>query len=663
MKKLLSKLLCLLLALTVCLSFVACGDEEDGDSEGAGNEIIVPNGKVVDSAILTLNKLGVANDAIDSSKQLMLAENGTSNYQIVIPTEYTRGEDYASSDLQRFVKESLGVTLKIITDDEVGSTDNKQYLISIGKTSLLEELSKTDATLVPKYEELKENGQLIAIRGNLIFITGANNSGTYSAMVSFIEKELNFEQYALDEYNIDKLDKQVVYNFGTFKYTPNVQFNLISGGVVMRSTSQERFRQRLIADNRSGGMDVEGQGLLGGLYSHTIGSLILPKSQGAYYPDGTHLCLTNTDAFDALADDLIKRYVRILNLDDDSVTYELGMPDDFGKCTCSECTAYYKTHIDSEAYLNMLNHVAERVDAYREQVGMKTKVWIMGLCYNLYEKPPTKYNEITEEYELLHDDVYVHESVQIRFTPIGSCQGHAWNDPRCENNSNSTVHYANGWASLTPNMSLWTYGYIFHGIGGALVFPDTQAICDLADYFNEVPYHITRIQSSMTELDRPFSELKDYIRGKMYYDNEYNFDILYNEFFANYYKVAAPAMERYLNITFANFDAISDKKGYNGCIDSWFNTWMYDDMNDWPFELLIALDDCIQEAYDLIENSNLDAETKAKLVDRVESDSLMHRTFLVGRFEVNYPASEYQKLKAEFIADCAKHGFINRAGA
>ena len=124
--------------------------------------------------------------------------------------------------------------------------DLNQYYISIGKNKLLEEHSKTDETLVPKYDEIKENGQLIANRGNIVFITGYNTSGTYSAMVTFIEKELNFEQFAADEYHIDKLDKQVIYSFGTFKYLPNVQFNLVSEGSGTDDTVQERFRQRIL---------------------------------------------------------------------------------------------------------------------------------------------------------------------------------------------------------------------------------------------------------------------------------------------------------------------------------------------------------------------------------------------------------------------------------
>lgn len=650
-----------MLALTVCFSFVACGDEEDNGLVPE-NEIIVPDGTLVDSAVLTLNKLGVANDANDSSKQLMLAENGTSNYRIVVPDDISKAENLASSDLVRFVKESLGVTLKIVSDAEIGSTDNKQYLISIGNTTLLEEYGKTDATLVPKLDELKENGQLIANRGNLIFIAGANSSGVYSAMVTFIEKQLNFEQYSDDEYTIDKLDKQAVYNYGTFKYTPNVQFNLISGGVVNRSTSQERYRIRQIADNLNGGKDIADQGLLG-LYSHTIGKEILNKTNRTFFPDGTHLCLTNEDAFEAMAQELFIKINALPATRTDTITYELGMPDDFGKCNCARCTAYYKTHIDSEAYLDCLNYVAKRLKQHLKENNIKIKVYVMGLMYNLYEKPPVSYNEITEEYEPFNENIYVEDLLQIRVTPIGACQGHAWNDPRCTYNSQRTIHDINGWATLTPNLSLWNYGYIFHGIGGALFFPDIQAIEMLADYHEEHPFFLNRIQSSGTmDSDRPFSELADYLRGRMFYDNEYNFEVLYNKFFANYYKVAAPAMEKYLNITLSQFDIISDKKGYNGCIDSWFSAWAYDSMEDWPYDLLLVLDDCIKEAYELIENSNLDAETKAKLVDRVESDSLMHRTFIIGRYQSNYSKMDFDKMLAEFKEDCAKHGFSNRTG-
>lgn len=650
MKKLLSKLICLILVLCTCLSLVACGPDPEPPAPQTG---------VVDSAVLTLNALTeAAPNATDASKPLMLAENGSSNYKIVVRDDTTKGERYAADDLTAFIKESLGVTLKTIPESEAVVNDKNQYYISIGKTKILNEFCKTDETLVPKYEELKENGQLIAVRGNVIFITGYNHTGTYSAMVTFIEKELGFERFASDEYHIDKMDKQVVYNFGTFKYLPNVQFNLLSEGPGIYQPYQIRYQQRMMGETFSGGATIHA-GLLQS-YSHTLGTQILSNSDKDLFPNGKHLCMTNPRAPIALAEDIIKKS-QGMKADSDNVIYEIGSADDFGRCKCSDCELFYKTHTDSEGYLKVLNGAAKLVREHFKNTGREgVVVYLMGLCYNLYEFAPTKYNEITEKYEPNHEDVYVDDWVMIRFTPIASCHGHGWNDPRCEANSNSTIHNANGWASLTDNMSLWTYGWIFHGQGGALMFPNFQSIQYLADYFEEVPYTLTRIQGSMREESRPFGELKDYMLGKMWYDNEYDYDALFEKFFAVYYREAGPAMRKYFDLTMANFHAISERKGYGDCIDSWFNNFVYDDKGDWDINVCLGLQACIDEAYEAIDNANYDEATKQKLRDRVCSDSIQHRYFLVADCEAYFSKVEYAEMRAQYLADCEKFGAYSR---
>lgn len=659
MKKLLSKILCLVLALTVCFSLVACGEEEEPPVVTPPTvETVVPDGTMVDSAILTLEKLGYATDANDSSKTLMLAENGTSNYKIIVPAKPTKGELYAANDLQRFTKESLGVTLPIVYDNEgVVLGDNKQYYLSIGRTTVLAEAQKTNANLVPKFDELKIVGQLLALCGNTIFFSGTQADGAYASMVTFIEKQLGFEQFASDEYTIDKKDSQAMYNFGIFKYLPNVQFNLVSEGPGIDELPNVRARQRMMYETFVGGGTIDGKGLLG-TYSHTLGTQILSNTNKNFFPNGVHLCYSNPDALKAVGEDILMK-CNMMQKGDNVVIYEVGNPDDQGRCKCDNCEAYYKTHTNAEAYLNMLNVAAKIVREGLQARGVDTVVYLMGLMYNIYEAPPTKYNEITEEYETVSEDVFVDDWVMVRFTPIGSCHGHSWSDPRCETNNLNAVHYANGWASITDNMSLWTYGYIFHGQGTALMFPKFQALREQANYFEEVPYTLTRWQGSMREADRPFGEYFDYMCGKLYYDNEYDYDSLSSKFFAQYYKVAAPAMQAYYDLTMANFNAISKKKGYNNCIDSWYNNFVYDDKGDWDYDVLMDLEAITQEAHRCINESDLSEEMKETLRGRVETDAHQHLSFLLQDCQLNFSVEEYEALKTRYVNNIKKFGMGN----
>ena len=84
-------------------------------------------------------------NAVDSSgKEIMLVENGKSDYTIVIPEMKTVYEDYASKEVQRFISQSTGVTLPITYDTGVEANTSGAY-ISIGNTVLFDgEMSDTE---------------------------------------------------------------------------------------------------------------------------------------------------------------------------------------------------------------------------------------------------------------------------------------------------------------------------------------------------------------------------------------------------------------------------------------------------------------------------------------------------------------------------------------
>ena len=654
MKKLFNKLLCVIIALSVSLSLVACGTKDGGRTSV---------GEIV-------QEFGVRYDATDDSKPLMLVDKGVTKYKIVYPENINVAETMAMSELVIFLRESFGITFQTIPDNKA-SLDLNNYYISIGETSLIKSLDGTNDKVVRNYSELKETGFTIANRGNVVFICGAEYQGTITGTYAFLEKEVNFEQFAIDEIYVDKLDSKVIYDFENYSYTPNVQYTVITGGPLKGKDKVNSFRQHLAYDTGSGTdamTSVFGMG-----YGHTIPEVFKPTDPEykQFYPDGLHFCLTNqgkefddpTSGFEFLANyvvnNIASRHQQGLVI---PKIYELGMNDDVGKCSCESCKVYYREHIDSEAYLNLLNHIAKKIKAYCDENGVTRKIVVQGLMYNLFETPPTKYDEATGTYVPLNENIYMHENAAARWTPISSCFSHAWNDPNCAHNSKTYIHKIEGWAALTDNLSLWSYGIYFQGAGGKMYFPDVGAIKGQADYFAEHPFIVARWETNLQDKDGTFYELKDYLRGKLFYDNRYDFDVLYNKFFENYYKAAAPAMKKYMDLTMANFNDISLRKGFGNCIDCWYNMFIYHDKGDWSYEVILALENVIKEAYALIEASDYDAETKAKLVDRVASDGLMYKHFLLSDFRTNYTKEELAIMDATYLAECEKAGVTNRAG-
>ena len=646
MKKLLLKLICMVISVSVCLSLVACGTTEGRGSYGTIEE-----------------EFAIRYDATDSSKPLMLADNGVTKYKIVYPATSETAELLSVDELIYFFRESFGINFQAIPDDKA-SLDINNYYISVGDTSILRSLDDTDNEVPRDFNTLKEKGFTIANRGNTLFITGNQSNGTLCGVYEFLTKQINYDCIAYDELLFDVCDSKALYDFDTYMYTPNAQFVHFSGSPRYQYDSIWSHRMNLSQHSGMGGAGANG-GLLG-IYSHTIGQDVAPRNgYPQFYPDGTHFCLRNngkdpddpTGGYYRIAEDVCN----MVYSHDYSIFYELGMNDDVGKCKCEFCTPYYREHVDSEAYLDLLNYVGKRIREFSKEKGIKRKAYAMGLMYNLFETPPTTYDEATGEYIPLNENVYVDENVMARWAPISSCFSHHWNDPNCKLNSNTFGHKINGWASLTDNLGIWTYGKYFHGAGPKMYFPDLSAVQGIADYLEEHNFLLFFTQNEGIDDDNTFYELKDYIKGKMFYNNEYDINVLFEKFFTTFYKDAAPAMKEYYNLIIANFNEISLKKNYGNCIDCWYNQFIYHEVTDWTYEVLMNLEKPINKAYELIENSNQSEEMKAKLRDRVATDAMMYQHFLYADFKTYFGTEELNSRIAKYKADCEKYGIRNLA--
>ena len=648
MKKFLIKLLCFIISLSTMLALVGC---KDNNEKGAFGELN--------------SGFNVRYDVNDSSKPLMLAENGATKYKIVYPKVPNKAEALAVEELVYFLQEAFSIEFKVITDENA-SLDTNNYYISIGETTILKSLDGTDNEVERDFETLKQNGFTIANRGNTVFICSAFSPGTLTGVYDFLEKQVNLDILAYEEILIDKVNSKEIYDYGTFKYTPNAQFVYYSGSITYQYDSVWSYRMRTSPKSGYGGSYINGNIL--GLFSHTIGHEVLAKSKAEnvqYFPDGTHFCLRNngknfddpTGGYYKIASEVCTR----IKNGSSQLFYELGMNDDVGKCKCEYCTEYYANHMEAEAYLDLLNYVGRRIREFSKENNINRTCYAMGLMYNLYETPPTKYDEETGKYVPIREDIYMDENAMVRWAPITSCFSHAWDDPNCSHNAKSYIQKIEGWASLTDNLALWTYGKCFQGAGPKLFFPDVSAIDGTADYFDKHNFLFVMIQNEASDKDGTFYELKEYLRRKMYYNSEYDFNALFEKFFEVFYKDAAPAMKEYYKLIMLNFNNISNKKGYGNCIGSYYNTHVYHDIGDWTYEVLINLEKSIKKAYELIENSNQSDEVKSKLRDRVASDAMMYQHFLYADYRAYFSTEEFNVRANTYKKHCEKYGIRNLA--
>ena len=99
------------------IAIILCGVLIFGSACGKETDTPEPDGKTV----------------IDDT-EIVLCENGQTEYIIVLPTERTPVVEYVAEEISLFLYESTGARLKIETDKNVYNSDSK--VISVGKAKL-----------------------------------------------------------------------------------------------------------------------------------------------------------------------------------------------------------------------------------------------------------------------------------------------------------------------------------------------------------------------------------------------------------------------------------------------------------------------------------------------------------------------------------------------
>ena len=125
---------------------------------------------------LVLGSIGCSPDKETSSNGLTvvkgkyLVDEGVSKYKIVVPKQESSLITIATSEFNKFFSESTGVTLPVVTDDEI--KDGDKY-ISIGETTVLKE---TDITY--EFDELGRDGYKIVTKGDNLYLIGGGEYGS-----------------------------------------------------------------------------------------------------------------------------------------------------------------------------------------------------------------------------------------------------------------------------------------------------------------------------------------------------------------------------------------------------------------------------------------------------------------------------------------------------
>lgn len=118
---------------------------------------------------------------------IVLTQDGTSRYSIVLPSAATEYEERAAQVLQNYLLQISGTPLPIIK----ANVHRSRYEILLGQNERLDELS-----LGINLNSLKSDGFIIRTDSMRLIIAGGNEKGTLYGVYTFLEKYLGCRMYS-----------------------------------------------------------------------------------------------------------------------------------------------------------------------------------------------------------------------------------------------------------------------------------------------------------------------------------------------------------------------------------------------------------------------------------------------------------------------------------
>lgn len=472
------------------------------------------------------------NTGLDVVQGQYLANNGVTEYQIVISENAGGMVRIGASDLKRFFYESTGVSIPVVSDSEI-SGDGKY--ISLGQTTLLQ---NTDITYT--VEELGSDGYKIITRDDDLYLIGGSDSGTMYSAYELLEQVVGFDFFAADCYTVTKGLTQVpLYDFDLTDI-PDFPIRVASDGVT-ENNNQTRYRMRLQQLNENF-LTIKSH------WCHNSFQYVKdsPDVNSSWYNTGkTQLCYTahgdeaeyqkmlNASLItlqDALMEDTAKT----------SVTYT--MEDNSDYCDCDACKAVTEEYGALSAtvilFLNDFNAMVREWFETEEGKPYARDLKIVFFAYNAFEAAPVTYNEETEKYEP-NSGIKMDDGVYCMLAPIHM----DYYRPVTDSANQEFYKNLKAWGDMADgNLYLWYYSTNFHVYFAPYDCFDSFAINYRLAAECDTYYLFDQRQKDERGAVTGWSTLKDYICSKLMWDVEQNPEELTDKFFEGYFGPAAPEM-------------------------------------------------------------------------------------------------------------------------
>ena len=312
----------------------------------------------------------------------VMAQNGETDYKIVVPAAASDCVLYAASELNRYFTRSTGAQMEIVVDNGTALDENAKY-VSLGDTTMAGGLTVTKA-------EVNLDGYKIARRGNTILIKAYEDRGVMYGVYEFLHRGFGYECYAVDEIALDVKPTAYLPDLD-FTDAPSFEGRFLDGPLDYNQELQAKLRMKnmWLSSRYGGGAIDEWMGMHCESFLHIVDYADYEAYYAEHHPDvakkdyryewfsnasGSRLqwCLTNSVLLDVATENLKKIiaehpegiYVNIAEEDMGVMCNCERTGDSFFGLSCKDSRAKYGV---SGTLIRFVNELIKRIEPWREQ--------------------------------------------------------------------------------------------------------------------------------------------------------------------------------------------------------------------------------------------------------------------------------------------------------
>ena len=612
---------------------------------------------------------GLTHERLITATDHDLIVNNSTSYKIVYPEDKGIYIDEAVSELQLFFGQASGCKIQAISDADLNWDKSSEY-ISLGQTSLLEQ---ADLTL-GGYEFGSNDGYEIVTKGNTVFIAGGGELGTLFGVYDFLECQLGYEYYAVDEIFINNVSNCKLLNFDVCE-KPDIEYRVTAFGEIYASDSSAAMQgaHRLKTDRETDFwcyFDYEKY--------HTFFKIVPPEECKTehldwYSPNSSQLCLSRD--VEGLSEYVLEKIKKKIVEQPYGKIISFSQEDNSSWCSCEKCSEIIAKYGAASATNLIFNNILAKeinrwlaaesgdplgsyTDDFKAVYGVEgdrnREVDIFMFAYCATESAPAT-KQANGEFVSNMSDIELEDSVTVMYAPITNEHCYPYNSSKNMVLSDTLK----AWQAVLKNVGF--YGYTCYIDNFFLPFSTVNVQQENIQYLydHDVNFYFEQAQGNSDLMGSDWYRLKQYLSSKTLWNIEVDYQAETEKFMRNYYKDAWETMyelyraeQEWLVITHEGLDR-------PGRVD-WHAQAAA--QKYWPKALLNHFLELTDQAFSEIKKyKTVNSALYEKLYNRILNETLPFRYLLLLNYGSSYTSEEYQAKKQALRDDVVSFGMSGPA--